>query len=98
MSGKVITGYFATIFTIITKLPQIYHSIKTKKTNDISMISLIVNAATNISWVLFGIFDGNYFIIITDISCLLMVILLMGLKCAYDTSKIDISSNKFSLN
>ena len=96
MSGKIISGYIATIFTIITKLPQIYHSIKTKKTNDISLASLIVNAATNISWVFYGIFDDNYFIIITDTTCLIMVIFLMGLKYKYDIPKLDISLNKIS--
>jgi len=94
MSGKIITGYFATIFTIITKIPQIYHSIKTKKTNDISLASLIVNATTNISWVFYGIFDDNYFIIITDTTCLIMVIFLMGLKHKFDVPKLDISLNK----
>ena len=76
MYGKIISGYFATIFTIITKIPQIYHSIKTKKTNDISLVSLIVSAATNVAWIFYAIFDDNYFIIITDTSCLIMVIFL----------------------
>ena len=96
MYGKLISGYFATIFTITTKLPQIYHSIKTKKTNDISLASLIVNAATNIAWISYGIFDDNYFIIITDTTCLLMVIFIMGLKYKFDVPKLDISLNKIS--
>lgn len=96
MYGKIISGYFATIFTIITKLPQIYHSIKTKKTNDISLVSLIVSAATNVAWIFYAIFDDNYFIIITDTSCLIMVIFLMGLKYKFDVPKLDISLNKIS--
>ena len=96
MYGKIISGYFATIFTIITKIPQIYHSIKTKKTNDISLVSLIVSAATNVAWIFYAIFDDNYFIIITDTSCLIMVIFLMGLKYKFDVPKLDISLNKIS--
>ena len=35
---RTVAGIVATVFTISMKIPQIYHSIKTKRTKDISML------------------------------------------------------------
>ena len=40
---RTVAGTVATVFTISMKLPQIYHSLKTKRTKDISMLFLLLH-------------------------------------------------------
>ena len=64
---RTVAGTVATVFTITMKLPQIYHSIKTKRTKDISMIFLLLGVLNHITWVLYAIFDDvNVPLIVCD--------------------------------
>ena len=47
---RTVAGTVATAFTISMKLPQIYHSIKTKRTKDISMLFLLLGVLNHIIW------------------------------------------------
>ena len=46
---KYVAGTIATVFTISMKIPQIYHTLKTKRTKDISMLFLFSGPEVPIS-------------------------------------------------
>ena len=71
---RTVAGTVATAFTISMKLPQIYHSIKTKRTKDISMIFFLLGVLNHITWVLYArIFDDvNVPLIVCDAVCIFL--------------------------
>ena len=82
---RTVAGTVATAFTISMKLPQIYHSIKTKRTKDISMLFLLLGVLNHITWVLYAIFDDvNVPLIVCDAVCIFLSLVLVGLKIKFD--------------
>jgi uncharacterized protein with PQ loop repeat len=82
---RTVTGIVATVFTISMKIPQIYHSIKTKRTKDISMLFLLLGVLNHITWVMYAIFDNvNVPLIVCDAICIFLSLVLVGLKLKYD--------------
>tara|TARA_B100000927_G_C16436246_1_gene457767 strand:+ start:1015 stop:1296 length:282 start_codon:yes stop_codon:yes gene_type:complete len=82
---RTVTGTVATVFTITMKLPQIYHSIKTRRTKDISMLFLLLGVLNHITWVLYAIFDDvNIPLIVCDAVCIFLSLVLVILKLKYD--------------
>ena len=82
---RTVTGTVATVFTITMKLPQIYHSIKTKRTKDISMLFLLLGVLNHITWVLYAYFDDvNVPLIVCDAVCIFLSLVLVCLKLKYD--------------
>ena len=82
---KLVTGTFATIFTVSMQLPQIYHSLKTKKTKDISMIYLFLCIMNHIAWLIYAIFDNmNLPLLICDGVSICLTLFLICIKYHYD--------------
>ena len=82
---RTVAGIVATAFTISMKLPQIYHSIKTKRTKDISMLFLLLGVLNHITWVLYAYFDDvNVPLIVCDAVCIFLSLVLVTLKLKYD--------------
>jgi len=82
---RTVTGIVATVFTISMKIPQIYHSIKTQRTKDISMLFLLLGVLNHITWVMYAIFDNvNVPLIVCDAICISLSLVLVGLKLKYD--------------
>ena len=82
---KLVTGTFATIFTVSMQLPQIYHSLKTKKTKDISMIYLFLCILNHIAWLVYAIFDNmNLPLLICDGVSICLTLFLICIKYYYD--------------
>ena len=82
---KNLFGIISTIFTVLQLIPQIHFTIKTKKTRDLSILYIFTRQITHISWITYGIIDNfNIYIIITDVSCLILTTLLLLLKIKYD--------------
>ena len=82
---RTVAGTVATAFTISMKLPQIYHSIKTKRTKDISMLFLLLGVLNHITWVLYAYFDDiNVPLIVCDAVCIFLSLVLVCLKFKYD--------------
>ena len=52
---KTLYGWIASSITLIYKLPQIYKLYKRKKSNDISVLSLLVQSVGYIFYILHGI-------------------------------------------
>ena len=53
-----VAGAIATIFTVSMQLPQLYHTIKIKKTQVLSMMHLVLCMLNHISWLIYAIFDN----------------------------------------
>ena len=88
---RTVTGTVATVFTITMKLPQIYHSIKTKRTKDISMLFLLLGVLNHITWVLYAFFDDvNIPLIVCDAVCIFLSLVLVGLKIKFDKEEVSI--------
>ena len=86
---RTVTGTVATVFTITMKLPQIYNSIKTKRTKDISMLFLLLGVLNHITWVLYAYFDDvNVPLIVCDAVCIFLSLILVCLKLKYDKENI----------
>ena len=86
---RTVAGTVATAFTISMKLPQIYHSIKTKRTKDISMLFLLLGVLNHITWVLYAIFDDvNIPLIVRDAVCIFLSLVLVTLKLKYDKENV----------
>ena len=82
---RIVAGTVATVFTITMKLPQIYHTIKTKRTRDISMLFLLIGVLNHITWVIYAIYDNvNLPLIICDAVCIFLSMVLLCLKIHYD--------------
>tara|TARA_B100001093_G_C26779357_1_gene993863 strand:+ start:50 stop:319 length:270 start_codon:yes stop_codon:yes gene_type:complete len=82
---RIVAGTVATVFTITMKIPQIYHTIKTKRTKDISMLFLLMGVLNHITWVIYAIFDNvNLPLIICDAVCIFLSMVLLCLKIHYD--------------
>jgi uncharacterized protein with PQ loop repeat len=78
---KEIIDYIATFFTISMKIPQVYHTIKSQSTKDLSMYFLLASIVGHISWIVYGVVDSyNIPIIITDSVCLFLTLLLIIAK------------------
>lgn len=79
-----VAGAVATIFTISMHIPQIYHTIKIKKAEDISMSHLILCILNHISWLIYAILDNiNIPLIICDVICIVLTSVLICLKRYY---------------
>ena len=88
---RTVAGTVATAFTISMKLPQIYHSVKTKRTKDISMLFLLLGVLNHITWVLYAIFDDvNVPLIVCDAVCIFLSLVLVGLKIRFDNEAVTI--------
>ena len=82
---RIVAGTVATAFTITMKLPQIYHTIKTKRTKDISMLFLLIGVLNHITWVIYAFYDNvNLPLIICDAVCIFLSMVLLCLKIHYD--------------
>jgi len=82
---RIVAGTVATVFTITMKLPQIYHTIKTKRTKDISMLFLLIGVLNHITWVIYAVYDSvNLPLIICDAVCIFLSMVLLCLKIHYD--------------
>ena len=86
---RTVAGTVATAFTISMKLPQIYHSIKTKRTKDISMMFLVLGVFNHVTWVIYAILDDvNIPLIVCDAVCMFLSLVLVCLKIKYDKENV----------
>lgn len=87
MNVKYIMGSIATSVTVVMQLPQIYHTIKIKKTKDISYLYLIICLLNHILWLSYGILDNiNIPLILCDSLSMVLVFTLIFLKIKYNNN------------
>ena len=60
-------GYFAAILTTIAFLPQLIKTLKTKKADDVSLVTLIMFLCGVLSWIIYGYSISSSPILIANI-------------------------------
>ncbi len=85
-----VIAYLAGVLAMITFLPQVLKTMRTKKANDISLAMLLLTFATNALYIIYGILLNLYPIIIMlgIMSCIIIVQIILTLK--YSTNQIKV--------
>ena len=60
-------GYFAAILTTVAFLPQLIKTLKTKKADDVSLVTLIMFICGVGSWIIYGLAISSLPILIANI-------------------------------
>jgi MtN3 and saliva related transmembrane protein len=80
----VVLGFIASITSVISLIPQIVKSYKTKSVGDLSILMIINFLISSISWTLYGMLIGAVSVWATNIVMTVFAIILMKLKFKYD--------------
>ena len=73
-------GYFAAILTTVAFIPQLIKTFKTKKAEDVSLITLIMFITGVGSWIIYGLRISSTPIVIANSITFLLNILILILK------------------
>ncbi|KTD56911.1 MtN3/saliva family protein [Legionella sainthelensi] len=84
MSIVMLSGVVAFITSFIGLLPQIVKSLKTRSTQDISMMMLINYLVCSLAWIIYGSSTNSFFVISSNVVGLIISLLLILLKRHYD--------------
>jgi MtN3 and saliva related transmembrane protein len=81
-----ILGFTAGFFSMIVFVPQVYKTWKNKSAKDISTHSFIICTISNVLWIIYGIYQKEPAIYITNIVMCSLALTQIALKIKY-TSK-----------
>ena len=84
VSITMFSGIIAFITSFIGLLPQVIKSLKTKSTQDLSMIMLINYLVCSLAWIIYGSNTNSFFVISSNIVGLIVCLFLILLKKRYD--------------
>ena len=76
-------GYFAAILTTVAFLPQLIKTLKTKKAEDVSLITLIMFITGVISWIIYGYKISSSPILIANIITFILNLFILLSKIYY---------------
>ena len=76
-------GYFAAILTTAAFLPQLIKTLKTKKADDVSLVTLIMFICGLVSWIIYGYAISSLPILIANIITLILNSFILILKIYY---------------
>ena len=76
-------GYFAAILTTAAFLPQLIKTLKTKKADDVSLITLIMFISGVFSWIIYGYKISSLPILLANIITFILNLLILGSKIYY---------------
>ena len=79
-------GYLAAILTTIAFLPQLIKTLKTKKAEDVSLITLIMFITGVGSWIIYGYKISSTPILIANIITFILNLLILISKIYYSKS------------
>ena len=77
-------GYFAAILTTLAFLPQLIKTLKTKKAEDVSLITLIMFLTGVISWIYYGYKISSTPILIANIITFILNLLILVFKIIFE--------------
>ena len=80
-------GYFAAILTTLAFLPQLIKTLKTKKAEDVSLITLIMFLIGVLSWIIYGYKISSTPILIANIITFVLNLLILIFKITFSKSK-----------
>ena len=76
-------GYFAAILTTLAFLPQLIKTLKTKKAEDVSLITLIMFLTGVLSWIIYGYKISSTPILIANIITFILNLLILIFKITF---------------
>tara|TARA_Y100001978_G_C23413945_1_gene300489 strand:+ start:257 stop:523 length:267 start_codon:yes stop_codon:yes gene_type:complete len=76
-------GYFAAISTTLAFLPQLIKTIKTKKAEDVSLITLIMFLTGVLSWIIYGYKISSTPILIANIITFILNLFILIFKISF---------------
>ena len=76
-------GYFAAILTTSAFLPQLIKTLKTKKADDVSLITLIMFLSGVGSWIIYGYKISSFPILLANIITFILNLLILISKIYY---------------
>ena len=76
-------GYFAAILTTAAFLPQLIKTLKTKKADDVSLITLIMFICGVVSWIIYGYAISSFPILIANTITLILNLFILISKIYY---------------
>ena len=76
-------GYFAAILTTLAFLPQLIKTLKTKKAEDVSLITLIMFLTGVLSWIIYGYNISSTPILIANIITFILNLLILIFKITF---------------
>ena len=76
-------GFFAAILTTAAFLPQLIKTLKTKKANDVSLVTLIMFISGLGSWIIYGYAISSFPILLANIITFILNLLILISKIYY---------------
>ena len=76
-------GYFAAILTTAAFLPQLIKTLKTKKADDVSLITLVMFISGLFSWIIYGYRISSTPILVANLITLVLNLLILISKIYY---------------
>ena len=76
-------GYFAAVLTTLAFLPQLIKTIRTKKAEDVSLITLIMFLTGVLSWIIYGYKISSTPILIANIITFILNSLILIFKITF---------------
>tara|TARA_B100001287_G_scaffold66026_1_gene53888 strand:+ start:332 stop:598 length:267 start_codon:yes stop_codon:yes gene_type:complete len=76
-------GYFAAILTTLAFLPQLIKTFKTKKAEDVSLITLIMFLTGVLSWIIYGYKISSTPILMANIITFILNLLILIFKITF---------------
>ena len=75
--------YFAAILTTLAFLPQLIKTLKTKKADDVSLITLIMFLTGVLSWIIYGYRISSIPILIANVITFILNLLILIFKITF---------------
>ena len=76
-------GFAAAALTTISHAPQIFKSLKTKKTGDVSLLMYVVLVAGVFTWLVYGFLIGDFPLIVANVITFGLTFSTLVLKLKY---------------
>ena len=73
-------GYFAAILTTLAFLPQLIKTLKTRKAEDVSLVTLVMFLTGVLSWIIYGYKISSTPILIANIITFILNLLILIFK------------------
>ena len=80
-------GYFAAILTTLAFLPQLIKTLKTKKAEDVSLITLIMFLTGVLSWIIYGYRIASTPILLANLITFVLNLLILIFKITFSKNK-----------
>ena len=76
-------GYFAAILTTLAFLPQLIKTLRTKKAEDVSLITLIMFLTGVLSWIIYGYKISSTPILLANLITFILNLLILIFKITF---------------